>query len=479
MLRRIIVVAVLALPLAQACETPTAPTMAAAPSRGADLALATQRLDPALEQLVRDVYPGGLAQSVVSRWRNVIRTAPTNFADAEEQLASLVDWVLRKTSSIIPLSGQTQDQTAAWLIRLMRRSLYGEPDLAFQTPFTLLVSEAAAGASITTSAWTVGNMGTAASGAFSAQFYLVAGTVATPLGSPIAHHALAAGALATHDGVTLTIPDGTPLGPYQVVLKLDPGNLLLELDDTNNDATSALTVIDPLPLSGADLILIADINPFDNTSSLSPDNIQFEKNLVHFRTRGVRSAAKRVWFHIGHGFGCVPFASCFSVKPGPTLLEVNIRSAGYEVTEGNDAALPLTNIPLDVKVIFLFWPSVQYTAAEVASLKTFGQQGGRIVYVYEQDFGMQTLTKVQNAFLQSIGSATRAFAGSFACPEPFGGSRRALPKTSLRDYQVTAGLNGLLVGCASAYTVGIGDFPLIYDQGGTHVIAAVSPLGVP
>jgi hypothetical protein len=478
MLRRTVVLAMLALPLAQSCETPAEPSISASRTRGAELALATQSLDPALEQLVRSLYPGGMAQSVVSRWRNLIRTAPTNFADAEEQLVALVDWVRHKTSSIIPPTGQTQEQAAEALIRLMRRSLYGEPDLTFQAPFTLPLSEVAAGAAITTSAWAVANVGTAASGAFTAQFYLVAGGSATALGDPILYDALARGAVASHDGVTLTIPDGTTVGAYDVVLKLDPGDVVLELDDTNNDAAVAIAVIDPLPLSGSDLILIADINPFDNNSSAWPDNILFQKNLVHFRTRGVRSAAKRVLFHIGHGFGCTPFASCFQVTPGPGALETNIRSFGYEVTEGNDAALPLTNIALDVKVIFLFWPGVPYTAAEVASLKTFAQQGGRIVYVYEQDFGMQTLTKVQNAFLESIGSATRAFAGSFACPEA-GTGRRLLPKTSLRDHQVTAGLNGLRVGCASAYTVGIGDFPLIYDQGGTHVIAAVSPLGVP
>lgn len=476
MLRRAVVVALLALPLVQSCETPAAPISGSRPP--AALARSTPTLDPALEQLVRSLYPGGLAQSVVSRWSNVIRTAPGNFADAEEQLLALVDWVQSKTASIIPPEGQTQEQAAAWLIRLMRRSLYGEPDLAFQAAFTLPASEVAPGAAATTSAWTVANIGTAASGPFTAQFYLVAGEGLVALGDPIASAGIAAGAVASHDGVALTIPDGTAPGTYDVVLKLDPSDAVLELDETNNDARATVTVIDPLPLSGSDLILIADINVFDNTSSLWPDNVQFEKNLVHFRTRGSRSGAKRVLFHIGHGFGCVPFASCFQVTPGPTVLETVIRGMGYEVTEGNDAQLPLTSIAADVKVIFLFWPAVTYTAAEVASLKAFAQQGGRIVYVYEQDSGPQTLTKVQNAFLQSIGSPTRAVAGSFACAQP-GTTRRFIPKTSLRDYQVTAGLNGLLAACASSYTVGLGDLPLIYDHVGTHVIAAVSPIGVP
>jgi hypothetical protein len=478
MLRPVTVAVMLALPLAQACETPAAPSALRSRAGEAQLARAAQDLDPVLEEYVRSVYPNGLAQSVVSRWRNVIRTAPKDIAEAEAQLTDLVAWVESKTPSITPPDGQTQEQAAAWLIRLMRRSLYGEPDLTFQTGFTLSESEVAPGASITTSAWTVANIGTGASGVFTAQFYLVAEGGATRLGDPIAFDGLAKGAAAAHDGVTLTIPEGTAVGSYDVVLKLDPADAVLELYDTNNETRASVTVIDPQPVSGSDLILIADINAFDNPSSAWPDNTLFEKNLVDYRGRGPRSAMKRVLFHIGHGFGCVPFASCFQVKPGPTVLETNIRSAGYEVTEGNDAALPLTNIAPDVKVIFLFWPSVVYTAAEVASLKTFAQQGGRIIYVYEQDNGPQTLTKVQNAFLQGIGSATRAVAGSFACASP-GTSRRLLPQSSLREHQVTAGLTGLLVGCASQYTVGAGDFPLIFDQLGTHVIAAVSPIGVP
>lgn len=122
-----------------------------------------------------------------------------------------------------------------------------KPDLAVGGEgFTLGSASVAAGSPVTTSTWTAKNLGNAASGPFSAQFYLVPPEGApVSLGGAISYASIDPGAEASHAAVTLAVPAGTTPGSYGVVLKLDPDNAVAELDETNNSASQTLRVDAP------------------------------------------------------------------------------------------------------------------------------------------------------------------------------------------------------------------------------------------
>ena len=117
------------------------------------------------------------------------------------------------------------------------------PDLAFQAAFTITSpTTVRAGGTITTSAWTVENIGNAPSGPYVARFFLSSESGDVALGDPIAHESLAPGTVGVHDGVTLTIPAGTQPGTYDVALRLDPANAVEEFRDDNNVAVSSTRI---------------------------------------------------------------------------------------------------------------------------------------------------------------------------------------------------------------------------------------------
>ena len=162
-------------------------------------------------------------------------TLPTDISlDADYFIGSRVD--------VTALYGDvnTQNNTDKKPIHIRKK----KPDLAFGSPsFTLGASEVTAGNPVTTSAWTVKNIGNAATpGSFTARFYLVQGDASTPLGDAISYSALGAGGSSSHDGVSLAISADVAPGEYSIVLKLDPANGVAELDESNNSSSSSLTV---------------------------------------------------------------------------------------------------------------------------------------------------------------------------------------------------------------------------------------------
>jgi hypothetical protein len=117
------------------------------------------------------------------------------------------------------------------------------PDLRFQAGFTITSpTTVRVGGTITTSTWTVENIGNAPSGPYIARFFLSSESGDVALGDPIAHESLAPGAVAVHDGVTLTIAGGTQPGTYDVLLRLDPANAVEEFRDDNNVAISSTPI---------------------------------------------------------------------------------------------------------------------------------------------------------------------------------------------------------------------------------------------
>jgi hypothetical protein len=52
----------------------------------------------------------------------------------------------------------------------------------------------------------------------------------------------------------------------------------------------------------------------------------------------------------------------------------------------------------------------------------------------------------------------------------------ALPAASLRPHQVTTGMTGLTIACASQVVPGPNDYPFLYDQTNTVVLGAVAKI---
>lgn len=230
--------------------------------------------------------------------------------------------------------------------------------------------------------------------------------------------------------------------------------------------------------SGGDLIVLGDMNIFDNTAAVDVNNRRLYTNLVGFTNFGRRGYAKTVLIHVGHGAGChPPVAACFSTT-SPWTFRTTLESAGYTVLDGDDATARLTTIAPDVKVIFLWVPNTpKYAPEEILSLKRFLADSGRIVFVGENltvwnDGGLTVL----NPFLEDMGSRMRYNGATVGCGSA---TNYVVPQSSLRAHQVTAGLTQLLIGCSSAETLGTGDVPLFLDKSATGVLGAVAKTDVP
>lgn len=237
----------------------------------------------------------------------------------------------------------------------------------------------------------------------------------------------------------------------------------------------ATACIDTTP---AEFIVMNDENIFDNTAATDPNNVQLYKNLVNVTTTGARAQARTVLIHLGHGYGCASLAMCYGgAFGGAPPFETTLTNEGYTVLEGNDATAPLTAIGPDVKVIFLMTPNTGYSDAEIASLKKFLADSGRLVLVGENEFawGANGIA-IMNDFLTKMGSAMRNIGGAFDCGSA--PTNLVIPASSLRPHQVTAGLTHLKLGCASELQLSPTDYALFYDRSGTHVLGAVAKIAV-
>lgn len=453
--------------------TPTSPTGIRLAPRQA--ALVDWNVEARIDAQIVALFPRGHARSVAARWESVKRLRGSEAAAAEQHLADLIDWMRKKASEVSPPLGLTREEAVEELIYLMRRWLYGDPDLFFAPGFTLDAAEVVAGASVTTSGWTVTNGGGVESRAFIAQFRLASATGSVALGDAIAHPSIDAGASAGHAGVALTIPAGTAPGSYDMVLVLDADAKVEESDEDNNVARARIVVIDPQPTSGADLVLLMDINLFDQVSMTNAGNIQLVQNLVGFRAGGARRSANSVWVHVGHASGCSPLASCMIVTgKGPTLFETAIVDVGYRYVEGDETITPLASIPAEVKTIFIWRPNAKITDAEAASLKRFIREGGRVVFVGESEITWRfTGIALANDFLTKMGASMRMLGGFTACPGAFM-LRQRLARSSMRDHQVTEGISTLWLGCAGILSPSALDTPLLYDEHGVKLVGAIA-----
>ena len=239
---------------------------------------------------------------------------------------------------------------------------------------------------------------------------------------------------------------------------------------------AAATGCGKVVLSRAEVIVVNDMNLFDDTYSVDPNahvvypnNAAFFRNLVQFTGPGPRATQTGVVMHRGHQSRCATAPTECTRTEHDTLNAV-LAAAGYNLTHVDDLAATIVAIPSNIKVIFLWTPTTPYTNAEMNILKTFAGQGGRIVFVgeyagYYTPAGIAT----ENAFFQGMGTQLTNAGGQFDCSQQF-----VLGSASLRPHQVTTGMTGIALACAGQVIPGPNDYAFLYDSRNTTVLGAVA-----
>ncbi len=245
-------------------------------------------------------------------------------------------------------------------------------------------------------------------------------------------------------------------------------------DFTGIMTTMTTTAVTPPP-PGTDVVVFNDMNIFDENAMQDPNNQLLVRNLVGFTGSGPRADGTVVWFDKGRSSPCFNNGEC-GIGVNATML-AEIQGLGLTVIEmSSDTGAVYTQIPPDVKAIFLWNPTVQFTTEEMAGFMQFVAEGGRVVFIGEWDgfYGAAGLA-TENQFLLDIGAQMTNTGAQIDC-----GYTLLPPSRILLGHQVTTGLTGLTIACASIINPGPQDFPIMYDLGtNTLVLGGVAVIGQP
>jgi hypothetical protein len=225
------------------------------------------------------------------------------------------------------------------------------------------------------------------------------------------------------------------------------------------------------PPAGTDIVVFNDMNMFDETAMQDLNNQLLVRNLVGFTSQGFRTDGTAVFFDRGRASPCFANGEC-TASNNATLISV-IQSMGLVVVEVASDTLPDAPLPPEVKVAFLWNPTIPFDPTEVGLAQEFLAEGGRIVFIGEWDgFYGQAGLDTENQFLLDMGAQMTNTGGAVDC------GYNELPASSiLLGHQVTTGLTGLTIACASIINPGPQDFPIMYDLGNTLVLGGVAVIG--
>jgi PKD repeat protein len=228
------------------------------------------------------------------------------------------------------------------------------------------------------------------------------------------------------------------------------------------------------PIAGGDLVVFNDINIFDNARIGRNDNRQLVRNLVTFSgSGGIRDGSRGVAFDRGRNSVCG--SSECSDRNLSTMRSV-IGEEGYSIVELRSSQGTLTNIPQNIRVIVLWLPLVEYTVAEINTLKQFASEGGRIIFMGEREPYYNGSGRggfaIQNQFLKSMGADLTNIGGDINCGDT------SLPATSIRTNQITTNVSRITVNCSSSIQLGPNDYALFYDTTNNFVLAGVAAIDV-
>ena len=259
-------------------------------------------------------------------------------------------------------------------------------------------------------------------------------------------------------------PTAVPSNPRVSVCARDSQNA--------NSTGCAVVIINPIPSAGADVIVVNDMNLFDNGFIQNPNNKLFAANLVNYQAVGSRNNGTVVMYDRGRNSSCFADQEC--ADPAQTTLDSVITANGFSLSKV-DTLAAWDNIPANVKVIFLWNPTVPYTRNDINGFKAFASQGGRIVFLGEHvGFYGQVGIDTENQFLTDMGAQFTNIGAVLACQE-------TIPASAISQHQVTTGLTDITIACASEARPGPNDFPLFLESTGLAVagVAKISTIPLP
>jgi hypothetical protein len=235
-------------------------------------------------------------------------------------------------------------------------------------------------------------------------------------------------------------------------------------------ACSAVT-INPVPTSGADVIVFNDINFMD--LNFGAANTQLFINLAQFTSVGPRNSQKAFMMFRGHQSKCAVTGECSASSFAPFYTA--LASVNIPIVDVDDMAAMITTIPSTIKTIMLLNPTTPFTNAEMNVLKQFSAEGGRIIFVGEHaGYYGDYIETVENDFLGKMGAVLRnpgtaGGSGVFACSATVTGS-------DIRPHQVTTNVTSVAFACSTEVILGPNDYALmtIQEENALRVLAAVA-----
>jgi hypothetical protein len=258
----------------------------------------------------------------------------------------------------------------------------------------------------------------------------------------------------------------------------------LAIDGKTTKTVSATTTVTvtQAPTPGADILVFNDLNMFQVSNA---NNNKLYENLAGFSGPGARATQTGVLFVYGHGNTCATATNdeC-DVNGGSTFFEDGTGNKIYAswwhlktTLTGLSYTVATTDQTLDaiasnIKVVFLVLPRSAYTNAEINALKQFASEGGRIIFVGEHAGYYANGIPIENDFLVKMGAQMTNVGGEIDC------GFNNLPASVLRVHQVTTGMNGITIACASEVDPGPNDYALFYDRSNALVLGAVAKVDV-
>lgn len=227
------------------------------------------------------------------------------------------------------------------------------------------------------------------------------------------------------------------------------------------------------PPPGKDIIVFNDTNLFLDDSIIQEDNITLIKNLVSFPSvDSPRDNSSVVAFDRGRNSVCGGLFGLNGCSDEVlTVMRGIIEDEGYTIRELDSSSGTLVDIASDIRVLFLWNPLVAYTGEEINALKSFADEGGRIVFVGEHEdyYGLLGFS-IQNQLLLNMGAVLENVGGFFDCLGV------TISSSSIRTSQITNQVDSLRISCASAIELGPNDYALFFDSTNTIVLAGVATI---
>lgn len=260
-------------------------------------------------------------------------------------------------------------------------------------------------------------------------------------------------------------------------VELEEGNnkVTIFVEDSKGDISTILHNIifdsSVAPTESGDIVVINDVNIFNDSQIISGDNIQFVKNLVSFGSNGLlRSTATNIVFDRGRISTCAGRGDCDDIDL--FKMRETIINSGFSITNSNSSSGSLNNIDSQTKVIFFWNPEQVFTVVEINTLKQFAKEGGRIIMIGEHDRYYRTGIPIQNKFLKDIGVVMRNIGGLILS------GRNSISVNPENEHQVLESIQTIFMAAASEMELGPNDFPLLTDPVSGAVIAAVAKVNI-